>query len=52
MFLVTQLKPVPASTSDFFQYLHLTHFLLVFVESNTDATKSFGVDHLLNKQMI
>lgn len=52
MFSVVQLKPAPPLANDPFHCPRLHMLPAVFVDSNTDAVKSFKVDRLLNKQTV
>lgn len=52
IFLVAQLEPTSFPTNDPF---HRSYFYILpteFVNGDTDATTSFEIEHLLNKQMV
>lgn len=52
MFSVAQLKPAPSPRLDPFSRPYLSHPPPVFVEGDTDASKSFEVERLLNKGVV
>ena len=52
VFSVAQLKPTLSPTNDLFDHPRPHMPSAVFVDSDTDVTKSFKVDRLLNKQTV
>ena len=52
VFLVAQLKPAPSPTDDPFHRPRPHMPLIVFVNSDTDASKCFEVERLLNKRTV
>ena len=52
VFLMAQLEPAPSPTNDPFHCPRSHMLSAMFLDNDTDATKCFEVDRLLNKQTV